>query len=311
MPKVSVIMPAYNAEKYIAQAIDSILNQTFRDFEFIILNDCSRDSTEELILSYDDPRIVYLKNEENMGVARTLNKGLGYAKGAYIARMDADDIAMPERLEQQVAFLESNPQLIACGSNAILFGEVRSEGKTDMPLNDQRIRLRMALSNPFVHPTMLLRKDALQGVIYDGSFEGREDYRMWMVLSRKGRMENLPQPLLRYRIHGGQATQRVDEAKAQKHFRLKKTYYRELDIGLTDDMQEALCHAAYYSKVKDEAMAEQLKLGLECIANHYGCRQLPEEYSSLMCTALRPLPRKVRWKLSEGLPLGMRIGLLR
>lgn len=309
MPKVSVIMPAYNAERYIKEAMDSILGQTFGDFELIVLNDCSRDTTEQIILSYRDPRVVYVKNEKNLGVAGTLNRGLEYATGVYIARMDSDDIAMPDRLERQVAFLDANPEVIACGSNALLFGQ--TEGKTDMPLDHNSICLRLALSNAFVHPTMLLRKSALGSVRYDSSFEGREDYRMWMVLSRKGRMENLEQPLLRYRLHGGQVTQKADAAKAQKHFHLKKTYYRELDMGLTEPMQEALCHAAYYSKVKDEEMALQLKLGLVCIAKHYQCTRLPEEYVSMLFTALQPLPRKVRWQLSSGLPVRMRLRLLR
>ena len=97
MPKISVIMPAYNAEKYLREAIDSILGQTFTDFELIVINDCSRDDTEQIILSYQDPRIVYLKNEKNLGVAGTLNRGLEVARGAYIARMDADDRSVPDR----------------------------------------------------------------------------------------------------------------------------------------------------------------------------------------------------------------------
>lgn len=109
MPKISVILPAYNAEKYINEAIDSILTQTYRDFELIILNDCSKDRTEEIILSYEDDRIVYLKNQVNMGVAATLNRGLAAAKGEYVARMDADDISLPERFEKQAAYLDEHP----------------------------------------------------------------------------------------------------------------------------------------------------------------------------------------------------------
>lgn len=106
MPKISVVMPAYNAEKYIGKSIDSILNQTYGDFEFIIINDGSKDSTKEIILSYSDNRIVYLENEINSGIVVTLNKGLEYATGEYIARMDADDIAVAERLEKQIEFME-------------------------------------------------------------------------------------------------------------------------------------------------------------------------------------------------------------
>lgn len=309
MPKISVIMPAYNAEKYIKEAIDSILGQTFRDFELIVLNDCSRDSTEAIILSYQDPRVVYMKNEENLGVAGTLNRGLDHARGEYIARMDADDIALPHRLERQAAFLDAHPDVIGCGSNAILFGEL--SGNTDMPFGDRNIRLRLALSNPFVHPTMLLRKAGMQDARYDRSFEGREDYRMWMVLSQLGKMENLPEPLLRYRVHKGQVTQKPDDTKAQKHFRLKKTYYQELNIGLTAQMQEALCHAAYYGKVTDEPMARSLKAGLACIAGHYGSKKLPKEYAVMLCSVLEGYPKALRRSLSGGLPLKNRLKLWR
>lgn len=311
MPKVSVIMPAYNAEAYIKEAMDSILCQTFGDFELIVLNDCSGDSTEQIILSYDDPRVVYLKNEKNLGVAGTLNRGLEHAKGEYIARMDSDDIAMPQRLERQVKHLDDHPDLLACGSNAVLFGQVASESNTDMPLDYKSVCIRLALTNAFVHPTMLLRREALAHVRYDSGFEGREDYRMWMVLSRQGQMENLPEPLLRYRIHGGQVTQQKDEAKAKKHFHLKKTYYQELDIGLTESMQEALCHAAYYGRVTDESMAEQLKLGLECLATSYDLPELPKEYVRTLWNVLRGCPRGTRWKLSQGMPLKKRLSLLR
>ena len=99
MAKVSGIVPVYKVEPYLHRCVDSILNQTFGDFEFIVMNDCSRDSTEEIILSYQDDRIVYVKNEQNMGVAATLNKGLRLAKGEYIARMDSDDISLPERMQ--------------------------------------------------------------------------------------------------------------------------------------------------------------------------------------------------------------------
>ena len=109
VPGVSVVMPAYNAAKYIKEAIDSILAQTYRDFEFIIVNDGSTDNTKEIILSYSDPRIVYIENEQNSGICVTLNKGLDAAKGRYIVRMDSDDIALPQRLEVQVRYMDANP----------------------------------------------------------------------------------------------------------------------------------------------------------------------------------------------------------
>src|SRR5690606_1184748 len=112
-----IILPAYNAEKYLAEAIESILNQSFKDFEFIIINDGSKDRTEDVILSYNDPRIVYLNNEANLGLIDKLNKGFNIARGKYIARMDADDISSPERLYIQYQFLENNPDYVICSSS--------------------------------------------------------------------------------------------------------------------------------------------------------------------------------------------------
>ena len=123
MPKVSVVMPAYNAEKYIGEAIESILNQTFRNFEFIIINDGSVDRTKEIIQEYDDPRIVLLENDKNSGIVVTLNKGVDAATGEYIARMDADDIALSNRIEQQVMFLNTHRNIGVVGSALQIFGE--------------------------------------------------------------------------------------------------------------------------------------------------------------------------------------------
>ena len=116
VPSISVVMPAYNAEKYLREDIDSILAQTYDDFEFIIINDGSIDRTKEIILSYSDPRIVYIENEQNSGICVTLNKGLDTAKGRYIVRMDSDDIALPQRLEIQVRYMDANPDVGVAGS---------------------------------------------------------------------------------------------------------------------------------------------------------------------------------------------------
>ena len=110
-PVISVILPVYNAERFLREAIDSVLKQTFVDFEFIILNDGSTDKTEDIILSYKDPRIRYVKNEKNLKLIKTLNKGVDMARGKYIARMDADDISLPERFEKEVAYLEAHPDV--------------------------------------------------------------------------------------------------------------------------------------------------------------------------------------------------------
>lgn len=308
MPKISVIMPAYNTEKYIAEAIDSILGQTYGDFEFIILNDCSKDRTEEIILSYKDPRIVYIKNEENLGVAATLNKGLALAKGEYIARMDADDISMTYRFEKQARHLDNNCQLAAVGSNAIVFKEDGTQLYTDVPIGFQNIKIRMPMFNPFIHPTMMMRRSMLEGLEYDRAFEGREDYRFWMCLSQKHPMDNLPEKLLKYRYHSNQVTQRTDQQKQQKHFILKKRYFEELSVEISNEMAEALCMAAYYGSVNTPEQANNLKSGLLALSDYLGTKMLPAEYEkiAIACAKRAGMRRKKLWHFTKGMSLKAR-----
>ena len=173
MPKISVIMPAYNAEAYIKEAIDSILNQSFTDFELIVINDCSVDGTEAVVLGYSDRRIIYFKNDKNMGVAATLNRGLSAAKGEFIARMDSDDVAMPERFAQQVDFLIRHPNYAICGSSLTVFGENQPERAFPYPQTDKEIRANMIFNSPFAHPAIMMRGEMLNrcGRYYDESYE--------------------------------------------------------------------------------------------------------------------------------------------
>lgn len=309
MPKISVIMPAYNAEKYIAEAIDSILGQTFGDFEFIILNDCSTDRTEEIILSYDDPRIVYLKNEQNMGVAATLNRGLEIAKGEYIARMDADDISLPERFEKQTTMLNKDCLLAAIGSNAIIFNEDGTKQYTNVPVGFRNIKITMPISNPFIHPAMMMRKSMLTGLEYDSVFEGREDYRLWMCLSQRYAMDNLPDRLLKYRYHTNQVTQKQDPHKQHKHFYLKKCYFKELAVDISDDMAEALCIAAYFGHVIDKKQAYDLKAGLLLLSSNLCDGAFPAAYERIAysCAKKTDMGKKELWGFTKEMSIKSRI----
>lgn len=231
MPKISVIMPAYNAEKYIAEAIDSILNQTFGDFEFIILNDSSADHTEEIIRSYTDPRIVYLKNAQNMGVAATLNRGLSVAKGEYIARMDADDISLPERFEKQVAFLDKNPAVAVLGAGLERFDEGGTLD-TVLPATDpKQMHIDLLFACGLAHPSVMMRACVIRGLGgYDLAFEGLEDYELWCRVARKYQVTTLPEVLLRYRIHSAQVTKKPSEAYFARLRRLKEKQLQWLNL---------------------------------------------------------------------------------
>ncbi|MBR4863350.1 MAG: glycosyltransferase [Oscillospiraceae bacterium] len=258
MPKVSVVMPAYNAEAYIGAAIESILNQSFTDFEFLILNDCSADGTEDIIKSYNDSRIVYLKNEKNMGVAATLNKGFAVAQGDYIARMDADDIAHPRRFEQQVAYLDAHPEVAVLGTQ-VRFFSVEGDGEPFCYSGScAQLKIDLLFASAIAHPSVMLRRQMILDLGgYDSQFEGLEDYELWCRVSQQAALAVYPEILLRYRIHPGQVTQQPSERKQRAARNLKQRQL--LRLGLPT---EGAVAAAYYNyqtkepKTYETALAE-------------------------------------------------------
>ena len=206
-------MPAYNAEKYLREAIDSILTQTFTDFEFIIINDGSTDATEQIIKSYSDPRIVYLKNDMNSGICVTLNKGLDAAQGKYIARMDSDDISFPERLAVQVAFMDAHPEIAVCGSDVEIFGESVKPYVFTQIYEPAQCRAGLIFNSCFAHPSVMMRAVVIKDnhLYYENDFKGLEDYKLWWEITKYGKPVNINRSLLRYRIHRGQETQNVPQ----------------------------------------------------------------------------------------------------
>jgi glycosyltransferase involved in cell wall biosynthesis len=216
IPRVSVLMPVYNAELYVGEAIESILNQSYTDFEFIILNDGSTDKSEEIILSYQDQRIRYYKNAQNLKLPVTLNKGIEQAKGEYIARMDSDDIALPERLMKQIHFLDQNPEVGVCGSNVELFGKWNFI--TDLSNTSHDIDAELLLKNPVFHSTVMFRKSLIleSGIKYNPSFEHLEDYFFWAELSFYTKIVNLKDVLLKYRWHEENVSATQNEVQYKK-----------------------------------------------------------------------------------------------
>jgi glycosyltransferase involved in cell wall biosynthesis len=212
-PLISVVMPVYNGERHLKEAIDSILSQTIINFEFIILNDGSKDKTAEIVQSYSDPRIRYIKNENNLQIAKTLNKGIQLAKGKYIARMDADDISLPSRFEIQVNFLEKNPSIGLVGSFYKKFG---TDDKTiKLPTSNDEIRVHMLFNNPFGHPTVMFRRDIVQiNNLYYDNYRAAQDYYYFYCFSKLTQLANINQVLLRYRVHHEQiSTAKIHEQK--------------------------------------------------------------------------------------------------
>lgn len=200
-PLVSVVMPVYNGDKYLIEAIDSILNQTFIDFELLIINDGSSDNTENIIKSYHDKRIVHIKNEQNLGLIKTLNKGLDFARGEFIARMDADDISLPERFAKQVALFESNPEIGVCATLFTLFGENNEDRVIEHPEHNDSIKIGLLTSCFIGHPTVMMRKKAIENYRYDINYQATEDFELWTRLVRVTKFYNIQESLLKYRFH--------------------------------------------------------------------------------------------------------------
>lgn len=203
-PQVTVLMPAYNAEKYIGEAIESILSQTFRDFEFIIIDDCSVDRTGSIIKEYakKDERIIALRNDSNLKICKTLNKGIALAKGKYIARMDADDWSYPDRLEKQFRFMEKSTAVgVSGGAMEVCDEEMKTLSIRRYRLSDKEIRRKMFLYNPFSHPLTIWRTNAFREVGgYNEELFDAEDYELYFRLGRILQFGNLPDVLMKYRI---------------------------------------------------------------------------------------------------------------
>ena len=240
---ITVLMPVYNAEKFLKEAIDSILAQTFTAFEFLIIDDASADSSAAIIQHYNDPRIRYIKNESNLGISATLNRGIELANTEWIARMDADDISYPDRLEKQFRHCEAVPDcaLISCWARVIT--EDKQEVRTEH-YKSNYYYYNLTFECWIYHPTVLFRKSAVMDVgMYRVPYA--EDYELFWQLLRKYRICNLPEVLLDYRITATslhQVTRKIeyDEALAKQIVRNISFYAGEL--GLSHPEFECLRH---------------------------------------------------------------------
>lgn len=207
MAKVSVIMSVKDAEAYVEEAVNSILNQSFRDFEFIIVDDGSRDGTVRLLkeLEGKDNRIKIITNAENMGLTRSLNKAIASASGEYLARMDADDVSMPQRFEKQAYFLDDNTAVAVLGTSYYGIDDNGAVVSTiSAPTKDEDIKKNLISGNPFCHPSVMIRKSILDKVgSYKEEFRHTEDYELWFRIAKSGaRMANLEDFLFKRRYTG-------------------------------------------------------------------------------------------------------------
>lgn len=236
-PTVSVLLPVLNGERYLSEAIESVLRQTFSDFELFILDDGSTDASPTIARSYaaHDQR-VQVHTHPASGLAATLNRGLELARGRYIARMDADDVCMPQRLAVQTAFLDAHPTIGLCGSHVVAFSDI-GESRWSYPTSDAALRCAMLFSNPFAHPTVMLRKAVLDqhALRYDTRFVRAQDYALWAAVAEHCQLANLPQPLLRYRVHEAQVTRSDAETQMLGARAVREAQLARLGAAPTDD----------------------------------------------------------------------------
>jgi hypothetical protein len=245
MPLVSVLLPVYNDSKTVAQSLRSILAQTFRDFELIVVDDGSEDDTLKIVGSFEDPRLRLISNGINLGLAPTLNRAISIASGEYLARQDADDIALPHRLESEIAFLRVHPAVAMVGSRAITIDENGVEtGSWDYPpVNDVDIKWSLLFHNPFIHSSVMMRRAILDrtGLYTEDPVIFRafvEDYDLWSRINQIAKSANFKAPLLKYRLSATSASSRT---RAEQHRQLRSISQRNICRLLGWDRIDPVC----------------------------------------------------------------------
>lgn len=240
-PLVSVIIPCYNVEKYVEESVNSILNQTYRNLEVIAINDCSTDKTGELLdkLASEDGRITVVSNEENLKLIRTLNKGIALCKGEYIARMDADDISLPTRIEKEVDFLEKHLDHDIVSTQFYAF---RSENpdKKDLnhsPVHDNQLRAYMLFRSGICHPAVMIRKRVFTelGLKFELEYLHVEDYALWSQAMYMTKLANLGEPLLLYRVHKHQVSSLNEDLQTENKKKVFRIHCQHLGLPTDSD----------------------------------------------------------------------------
>lgn len=235
---ISVVIPVYNRRNYIVAAIQSILNQTYQHFELIIINDGSTDDSLSIIQSFKDDRIRIINNTKNKGVAAVGNQGIVAAKGKYLARLDSDDIALPTRLETQLAFLEKYPDIAILGTQALIFNTNKIfKRQLNVPMQPSILPIYSLFHCPFIQPSILVRTDIIKEFYYDEDFESAEDYELWTRILRKYKGGNLSETLVKYRMHDTNFSKIQNEKQLES---IRRIYQRNLEYIRMPYSQEDL-----------------------------------------------------------------------
>jgi len=244
MKRVTVVLPVYNGSKYLKETIDSVLNQTYKDFDFLIINDASTDNSEDVILSFTDPRIKYHLNEMNLGSIGAPVKGMNMSETEYIARIDQDDIWLPAKLEKQIQIMDADPQIGICGTSIELFGD--RSGVKIFPITNEHLKVGFLFFCCMSHPSVVFRKSFLveTGVTYNETYRLADDYKMWIDCIDLTQIYNISEPLVRYRQHEEQICSTANAPKqmqVQNKVRLEMLERISLDFS-RDEMKFHINH---------------------------------------------------------------------
>lgn len=254
MPKISVIMPTYHTKpEHLKKAVESILTQSYTDFEFLILNDSPENADiRHITKSYDDPRIKYMENKKNQGIAKSYNRLLASAAAPYVAVMNHDDIAEKKRLETELAYMEAHPKTGLIGTAYKKFGELKRLKTVTPPQTDEQIRALMLFKSPIHHPTILFRRDIAQknNISYDERYISLNDRMFYYEMSKKTKLANLKEPLYRYRFHK-EMTSKTHKPEIKSEQRLfHKHWFEDNNITLSPAEQEIFDNYATNGRCK-------------------------------------------------------------
>lgn len=254
-PTISVVMSLYNSSKYLKEAIESILSQTFSDFEFIIIDDGSTDDGIEIAKKYTDKRIITIQNEKNIGLALSLNRGIDLARGLYIARMDPDDISLPQRFEKQIEYMNENPDIMISGAWAKTIGA--KEGHIiKHPTNPDEVKANLLFRSSLVHPTIIMRREFLKknNIHYrdiDGKASYAEDLDLYTQAVHLGKISNLNKILLLYRKHEKQMTSKYRDISVGSIKKIMKKQLEHLGMDPTEEDVEIITSVKRYLFLDD------------------------------------------------------------
>ena len=239
VPRIAVVLPVYNGEKYLAEAIRSVLAQTFEDFELVAIDDGSSDRTAEILSAFSDSRLRVIRFPEHRGLVEALNCGIRESRSELIARMDADDICLPRRFERQVAFLDAHPQVALCGTWTRQFGN-GARGILHLPAESKQIRAQLFFGGAIDHPSIMMRRAFLErhGLAYDEKFRHVEDFDFFIRAAELAPLANLPEVLLRTREHDNNVSRVYRKEQVQAEARLFARQLRSLIPDATQEQED-------------------------------------------------------------------------